>query len=662
MTTIEFRSRDPATGATDGDLYNVLIRDAFQRFASGATADYIDRNGTKIDDYPYGQRIELQVSDDNGSTWSTRQAGVALSAEQTTRDGLPKVEVPVVGYTHFLTRNSIEKDYTDQSKSTILQDVVQTFTPVTWNASKVSVQNDSAIDLSVRGSRPDEVIDRVASNSADEEWFVDQSFEFIFQQQDTERAAEVNDSNVIDYDLPREGERAVNEFTVYYGQNLDSAWIEDDKEAQQDLQDKLNTSSGVVIADADAFPEVSNESEAEKLAINRLGSQSVVQTGTITTPLGFFDTAAGDVFALTIDDANINDTDFRAAQIDYDWLSGTSERVVAENTGADIDELLVALSDSLANDRLRNADPAASVVRALRLQSGVTVSLSATITAKTAGGGFVLGQSQLGQGTNDTLGGSVSATATKTVASKRATVTLLNLLRDVWQEGNSAFVDLTHVAVGTDDTAATRADSSLQAEADRVAVEKFGAGNASERLEFVATVPAGGAVADGAALKELSVTDAASGGNHYLRLTYAGADLDASTRLKIHVEATIDVDTEQQGVITTTGQERLVDLVTGESGHEPTDMVYGNGTAAATESDTALGTPAHEDTIDFTSDGAPGVAKIVERVLPADADTTNFSESGLENAANELLQRVTWDAYGEDVELKHELKMKASNA
>lgn len=659
-TAIEFRARNPATGATDSDIYDVApLRDAFQRFASGTTPKYIDADGTKIADYPYGRRVEIQYSTDSGSTWTTRFAGVTLTPKRTTKDGLPSVAVDVLGYSHLLTRENVIKDYTSTSKSDILEDLITTFTSVNWVAGNVDVQDDTAIDLTARGQTVDQLVDQIASESANENWGVNDDLEFFFEQQDINRAAAITDDDVIDYDLPEDGKRAVNQYVLYYGADGSSSVIVEDREAQQELKDQLAAPRRVVISASDHIPEVTTESRAKAIANQRLGDQSVIQTGTVTLPLGRFDTEAGDVVEVTISDAGLSATDFRVAQIDYEWTEGVVRLTLAENAAGNVEELLIALSDQLTNERLKNADPAATETRFLELQSGVTMSLSATLTTKQhSSNAFVFGQSDFG----DTLQGGVSATSTVTIESKKATVATLNLLRDLWQDGNGAFVGQTHAALGTDDTAATRADDSLQSEVGRVELEKFGAGNAAETLEFVATVPAGGFFAEQASLKEFSIVDADSGGTHYARVTFDDVSIDADTRLKLHLEATIDVDDDQQGVITSKGQERLRDLLLGESGHEPTDMVYGTGTTTAVEGDTALGSKQHEDTIDSTEDGSPGVAKVTERITEGDADTTNFSEVGLENASNELLQRIVFEAYGQDSVVETTLGMQATNA
>lgn len=662
---IEFRAVRQASNTVDTDLYDLRpLREAFDRFASGATLSFIDSDGTKIDDYPYGQRVDVDRSTDGGASWTTRFSGWAVDTTRTQRDGLPQVDVDIVGNDHLLRRNTIEKDYSSQAKSAILEDIVKTFTAVDWNGgADVSVQNDASIAPSFRGVKPDGAIGQIASESANEEYGVDENFNFFFRQQSISRAPPIGNADVIDHDLPTKGKRAINRFRLYYGSSLGNVVVVEDREAQKDLKAKLGTASNAIIADSDSKPEISSEDRAEAIARERLGTRSVIQTGTITVPLGRFSTSAGDVFELTLGDAGIAGVDFRVAQIDYRWQRGETQLTIARKAGGDIDDLLVSLSDSLANVRMRDADPNATETRYLGpIRSGVTVSASATLTTKTrASGGFVMGQSQMGQGTGDTLGAGVANTASVATETKRATVGLLNLMRDLWQDGNSAFTDLSHLGVGTDDSTATKADDALQSAVDRVAVEKFGATSNNDEFEIIATVPAGGVFAQ-STLRELGPFDADTAGTLYHRLTHADVDLDADTRLKVHLVFTVDNDSDQQGVITNTGQQRIVDLLIGESGHEPSDFVYGTGTTDPAVGDTSLGSQQHEDSIDNKADGDPGVAVLDERTTDAEADTTNWSEFGLENSSNELLLRVVFEALSSDVILDTISEFEAANA
>lgn len=665
MTTIQLRARRPSGPTVDTSLVDVNpLRESFSRFASGGTLRFQDSDGTKASDYPYGTRVEVQYSTDGGSTYTTRLTGFVVDTNRTMRGGLPLVDVDIVAYDHLLRRRKVYKSYSSSTISTILEDLVTSFTAVSWVAGNVSVTNDKTLSREFKGTRVDEAIAYLASESADEEWGVNDSLEFYFQGQDDSRAAAIGDGDVITHDLPERGKRAINRFKLFYGPSGSrNAVVVEDRESQQDLKDKLSAPRGVKVSDSDTFPEITDEDRAEALARQQLDSHSLVQTGTVTVPLGRFDTSAGDVFELTISDAGISSVDYRVAQVEYRWQSLETVLTVAENSASNMEDLLVGLSDSVDNVRAREADPSVTPTNFLDLQSGVTLSISTTLTTKQASSDTkTWGQSQWGQGSGDQWGSGIATSSSVSEESAKVSKAALNLLRDVWQDGQSAWIDHTHLGAGTDNTAATRSDSSLQAPVGRVELEKFGTGSTSTEYEFVASVPAGGVYGDAGSLAELMVFDAASGGNGYLRVTHANASLDASTRLQVHVEVSISDDTGEQGVITDTGQQRLRDLYVGESGHEPTDMVYGTGTTAAATSDSSLESKSHEDTIDSTADRSTGITDIVERITASDADTTNVSELGYENSSDELEARVTFEAYDSDLVVEANYRFKASNA
>lgn len=694
MSITDVRVVNPATGAVDGDLYDIApLRDAFERFASGVVLKFLDPDGTKVQDYPYGRRVEVQYNTDSSEQaiestftagfgsdtagfgaeqdgaglvadagWQPRGGYVTLEPSRTTNAGIPIVEVQAVGYTHFLTRENPVKDYSDTAKSTILEDLVTTFSPVGWNPAKVDVQDDSPVDLSLRGSTPAEAVQKIASQSADENWVVDREFEFKFQPQDIDTAPSVDSSDVIDYDLPEKGARAINKFTVYWGPNEDNAWVEEDREAQQALADELGVDEPVVVAGSDSFPEITTESEAKATAQKRLGEQAVIQTGTVTTPLGYWQTEAGDVFSLSISDAGLDGVDFRVAQIDYNFLKGQATRTIAENSGGNVDELLVSLSESLTNERLQNVDPAATTTNALRIRGGVEVGVDARIVEKTtAEESFVLGQSELGLGTDDELGGGVAQQDTVDVADDAATRSVLNLLRDLWLDGAAAWTDLTHLSVGRGVSDPVRADGSLDSEAARLPVGTFDADATSTGAKLTATLPAGGELADGDPLRELGVQNSASGGDLFARLTTDAIDTDAATRANLRVTLAVGNDPETQGVVTATGQERFRDLLIGESGHEPMQFAYGDGDADPATSDTALDNQVYADAIDSENIGDTGTAVLVDRIDNTDTTTANVSEVGQVNSAGELLTRAVFASYGEPVTIETTYSVAARN-
>lgn len=666
MGVTEFRVVRQPSGTVDTSLYDVRpLREAFQRAASGGTLSFADSDGTTEADYPYGQRCQVQSTTDGGSTWTTRLEGFVANATPNRRDGLPQVDVDLVAYDHLLRRRKVYKTYSSTTISSILKDLITTFTAVTWNASKVTVTNDATISREFKGDRVDEAIAYLASESGDEEWGVDDSLEFFFQEQDTTRAPAVSDADVIDHDLPTQGKRAINRFKLFYGPSGNrNAVVVEDRESQQDLKNKLGTGGGVEIADSDTLPEVTDEDRAEAIARQQLDGRSVIRTGTVTVPLGRFGTEAGDVINLTVSAAGITDSDFRVAQIEYNWQDGETVLTIAENRG-EIDDLLVALSDSVDNVRAREADPSVTPTNFLDLQSGVTVSQSATVIEKTVNSGaftFGLGDSasEFSLEPMDNLGQQYDGYSTIATESDTVTKASLNGFRDVWQGESSP--GISHAGVGSSDAEAVRADNSLDSQITRFSLGVFDATDAAREIQFDAVVPPHDTAVMGATLREWGWFDALSGNDMYVRVTHADASHDATTMHVCRVVLTVDDDPDEQGVITDKGQERLRDLFIGETGHEPSDMVYGTGSTDPAESDTSLASKSHEDAIDSTADRSTGITDIVERVTDADADTTNFSEVGYENSSNELEARVTFEAYSSDVVVETHYRFKARNA
>ena len=440
--------------------------------------------------------------------------------------------------------------------------------------------------------------------------------------------------------------------TIYYGANEDQAWVEEDRDAQKELQEELDAPRPVEVADSDSFPEITTESEAKAKARKRLGDQSVIQTGTITTPLGFFGTAAGDVFTLSLDDAGIDSEDFRVAQHDYEWSKGTATRTIAENTGGNVDELLVSLSESLTNERLKSADPDAAVTNALRIGTLAEANLSLTVQTKTYGDAFLLGQDFLGVGGPD-LGVSVSSTATHGTTASRTTVAGLNLMRDVWREGPTAADPWDCLQVGTSDETPTRTDTELNAPV----AEFDGIAESTPALatKTVARIPAGGPVADADPLQEVGVncTDL------YASLTTDPVSISSDTTAAYRLELTIDNNPAGEGVLTLNGSEEWRDLMLGEGGGATT-MVYGDDQTAPDVTDAALGNETYSDPIDSSGVGSTGLMRWVDRVADTDTDTSILAEVGQENAAGTLLTRSTFEPYGEavTVETTHEITVR----
>lgn len=666
MTQVEWRAVRQGSGTVDTSLYDLRpLGDAYKQFASAAVATFRDPDGTKNSDYPQGQRVELQYSTDGGSNWTTRFAGTALETTRNTRDAVPQLDVDIVGYDHLLKRRRVYKTYSSTTISSILNDVITQFTSVTWNASNVNVQNDKTITREFLGTKVDEIIRYLSSESANEEFGVNDSLEFFFRQQDVSRAPELTDADIIDHDLPNNGKETINRFKLFYGPSGSrSAVVVEDREAQQRLKDKLSSPRRVVLSDSDTLPEITNEDRAKAIANQRLGERSQLLTGTVTT-FQRFDTEPGDVFKLTRSEAGIEAEDFRVAQVNYYWQRGQTELTIAEQRG-NIDDLLVGLSDSVTNDRSRDADPTATATRFLVFTSGVDISTTVTVRqltrrtdSFTAGLGGSASQSSFAPA--DDVGFNYDNFATASEESTVLTRAFLNACRDVWQ-GESA-PDISHFGIGTDDAKPTRADNSLQSQVLRTSQMVFKAGSSSTKFKFDGYVDNDPA-AIGQTLAEAMFFNAASGNDGYIRTTFADLSHDGENETSVRIECTISNDADQQGVVTDKGQERLRDLLIGETGHEPSDMVYGTGTTAAATGDTSLGSQVHEDTINSTADRKTGITDVVERMGSGEVNGNDLSELGEENSSDELLTRIVFEALSKtsSIVLETNHRFRASNA
>jgi len=406
-TQVQWRARRQPSGTTDADLFDVHVTEAFNRFASKTKAQFFDVTGAKKTDYERGQRVEFEVSDDGGSTWTRRFAGFVQNNREKTSGGIDVFECDVVGYDHLLRRRGVFKTYTSMTVSAILQDLVTNFTAVNWIASNVTVQNDVTITHEFQGEKVDEAISFLASQSASEEYGVNNDFEFFFRERETTRSpSDILDGDWTDYDLPEKGMRAINQVRLFYGQSGSKASVfVEDRAAQLALQTKLNAPRRVVVGEEVTYTSISSESAAYAKAEQLLGEHSPKLSGTVTT-FGRYGMSAGDVFRLQISEKNL-DGSFRIAQIEHKWGPRKDETdvTITANIG-NTEHRLANLSDSVNRVSNRAADPSATFTRFLELGIPLEIALTLSVTKRTVpDDAFVFGDVKGGFGEPGVGGG-----------------------------------------------------------------------------------------------------------------------------------------------------------------------------------------------------------------------------------------------------------------
>lgn len=410
MSRVEWRIKRQPDGVTDDDLYDIdpSVRNV-KRNADHATILLQDPDEDKDADYPRGQRVDLEVSTDGGSTFSRVWAGWVQDKGPSSTKGAGLFELNVLGYDHYLTTRGVYKDYSSTSILNIVKDIVQNFTPIRWNADNVDLVNpDTTLTRSFKGETPEDAIQFVLQESANEDFGVNNDFEFEASPRETREApGKITNSDWIDYDLPEEGRASVNRVELFYGESGNrSRVVVEDRGAQQQLKDDLDAASRVVRAAEPVHPEISDEAVAESKARQILSGRSPLQTGKVWTT-DRYDWEPGDVFPLTIKPADV-DGDFRVAQIEHYLLDDLTLLIVAENS-PDVESLLVALSDEIQRISRRDADPDATFTQFLDLDVGINVDLDVRLRKRTAQDDlFAFGEHYRGFGEPD-LGGKFGA-------------------------------------------------------------------------------------------------------------------------------------------------------------------------------------------------------------------------------------------------------------
>lgn len=630
--TVNGASWDGGFTEPEGELYDLTLTDSVNRFARKASLKIDDESGDKKDVYPRGVRVEIYYSRDSGDTWTRRFAGFCPEpAEETTSSGASIIEAEVVGYDNLFRRREVYKTYTSTSVSTILNDLITTFTAINYNASKVEVVDDVSITREFRGERVEEALAELSSISATEEYGVDNDFEFFFQPEDTARAPEdILEGDWLDYDLPEKGKRSINNVRVFYGESgSKSSVIVEDRGDQLQLKDTLDAPRNPVIQKTATYPEISNETAAKNKAEQILEDNSQVQTGDVTS-FNREEVTAGEVFRLQIPEKNIDD-DFRVAEIEYSWKKATSTFTVAENVG-EIQELLVDIADDVNRVSARDADPDAAFTRFLNLPLSAEVTNSLSVKARSPDDdAFIPGFSYDVAGFSRDTPGFRENRTTVTENSGKLTVEALNSLRDVWQGETAATQDA--IAIGDGSSPASQTDGSLDNELKRGSVTTAKVNN--QGIEFTASFSAD-------TLSTLSEYGLFVG-NGDLHYRGVSDSLDVSGVNTVSVEFTWrwQDDSDVRGVLTTTGQQRWRDLYLGASS-QPSDMVIGTGTTSPDVSDSSLGNQVGEAAVS-TSDKQVGVTTMVARWAADEINGNDLSEIGEENSSDELLSRQTFE-------------------
>lgn len=399
--SVEWRMLREPDSTYDSGLLDCRIKDAYNRFAREATAILDDPDGTKRTLYPKATPVQFEFKRDIDSSYTTRFGGFVFG-DKTDRDTL---ELDILAHDLWLRKREIFASYTDTAISAILKDLIETYTPLTWDASLVNVENDISITRQWKGEVLSEVIGELSSRSGDEEFGGHDDAKFFFRQPETNtspRHFEAGDYYEADFD--ESGAAEVNKVLLYYGEGSNTAGIAvQDRESQRQLQTDLNAPRPVVIEKTANYPEIANEDTAEAKARAILNGNTSIRTGNLRT-WEAFSTRPGDIARTVVPDQNV-DGDYRVAAIEYQWANDETNVTLAKNSEGVID-VLSSLSETVTRIDAKQADSDATVNEVVDLLAEIVVDTEIEVyTRSVPDDQFLFGDWKGGLGDPDKGGG-----------------------------------------------------------------------------------------------------------------------------------------------------------------------------------------------------------------------------------------------------------------
>lgn len=492
--------------------------------------------------------------------YETQFQGYIVEDRELQEDTRDKLEVFVYSFDQLIRNERVSNSQSGNTIFQALKNIIENDTPVTWNPANVSVADNRGISRSLQGLTVEDALAILARKSENEEYGVNDDREFFFRRRE-ESAGErdITDADVVNWDIPERAKETKNEITVWYNNGNDRITISLGNE-QIEVQDSLDTESPVPFPDEINRPEITDRQEALATGRKFLREREATLTGEVTV-VGDFDylnNEIGDTINVTITPRGIDD-EFVIVSKDVSYLRDTVSFGIVEKRG-DQDSLLREIGKQLKREELSNTD---------RQQKSDIVTQT-TIRAD-------LRQSYTGVSTGI----------------DRVTTTCRNKLRDGWLGDET--LEINEAILGQADSI-SRALTSIPNEQERISVSPSKNGSNSVDVDFDFSENGnviGFEDTDGDLLFVSQFAETDEGAltvNIVLDATFESTGQTTNTEVasKGTFTLTIADDSDENSVLTNTGQEAIRDLFVGETSLVATQTAYGTNNAQPTESDSTL--------------------------------------------------------------------------
>jgi hypothetical protein len=536
-SAVEWRLR------VDGDIIDQLydvspLVDTANPFGDYVVLKLDDQGGELFDRFRRGTRVEVDISENFGLSFTNRFTGFVVERRETEQQGADALEIEAYSFDQFLRKNTVTNDQSGKTLANALQDIVETDTPVSFVADNVEVANPQTVQESLRGRKVENVLQGLAFASTGEEFGVNDDLEFFFRPSETRHIERgIDNTQWFRYDIPELGKDTINEVEVFFDSGNESVVVDRGK-SKLDLQNELGLPDPATERKELNRDDIETFEGAKRAGEQFLEFRNTVLTGTVTT-FGLFDARPGDTIDISIESRGIDD-EFRIAEIKYRWGRDETELTIVEKRSQDIDTDILRVSEKVDRIEQRGADRDGIQNRITNTDVAATISPTADVDGTSA----------------DRV---------------RLTNDGRNLVRDAYS-GDSVPA-ISDIAVGTSDANLSRSNTALENETARAAVTTGGAGTTAT---FDASFSQTGIQEVGLFAAQRLVT----------RFTLADP-VSVSGSISIVLEADNDASVDR-GVFTAAGQETIRDILSSSNPDLPTDYAYGRGQSTPAESDTAL--------------------------------------------------------------------------
>lgn len=332
-----------AVWTEETSLIDCFVIDSIDRYARSAMVTIMaDNSRDLLADYPTYTVIRIYYDDGAGDV--LRMVGFVSSIES----GKTSAKIEILGGDYWLRAREVFVTYTAQTKSYILQDLIENFTPIEWDASLVDVTNDDAITREWRGVRVDEIISEISGLSANEMFGCDDDFKFFFSPRDlTPGPQPFTDRNMLEATRLNNENTGVDRVTVYY--NGTGAVSVENREVTAANQGTAGTDSPIVRTATYEHPEIGTEAIAFEKANYYLKAKPPLDLIEILT-LGFPEIVPGMVMNITSTDINVSAEDFVVSEISFDSNSQETRMKMIENSDGVIDALTMLSTEKTRVD------------------------------------------------------------------------------------------------------------------------------------------------------------------------------------------------------------------------------------------------------------------------------------------------------------------------